>query len=256
LDCGVSNAKAAFKALTTEQQAIVTGHRVAGELSPDDWLRLLGPVGEFDRQAEAARKDGGFFERRFARKHDVPDALRSFVLPLLPILREDQAPGRPLELRIDLTGAQQPSKRVRAGDPYRKGAYLKVVDTFYDDPWLEGHAHFADGVDVRFSVVDHLRSSEKTKKSASGRTKRKTKRKKKTELSVTLSAPARNYAVAGGAVRDVPKESVKAGEHRTVVKLSGVVEQPSLETAPVVGMLLELISGAYERVEPSRRKKL
>jgi hypothetical protein len=40
------------------------------------------------------------------------------------------------------------------------------------------------------------------------------------------------------------------------VKLSGVVEQPSLETAPVVGMLLELIAGAYERVEPNRRKKL
>ena len=40
------------------------------------------------------------------------------------------------------------------------------------------------------------------------------------------------------------------------MKLGGVVAQPSLESAPVVGMLLELISGAYERVEPSRRKKL
>jgi hypothetical protein len=252
----VSNVKATFKALTTEQQAIVVGRRIAGELSPDDWLRLLGPVVAFDRQAEAARKDGGFFERRFARKHDVPKALRSFVLPLLPILREDHDPSKPLALRIDLTGAQQPSKRVRASDPYRKGAYLKVVDTFFDDPWFEGHAHFADGADVRFSVVDHLRASEKTKKSASGRTKRKTKRKKKTELSVTLSAPTRNYAAAGDGGRDVPKASVKESENRTVVKLSGVVEQPSLETAPVVGMLLELIAGAYERVEPSRRKKL
>jgi hypothetical protein len=253
LDCGVSNVKATFKALTAEQQAIVVGHRIAGELSPDDWLRLLGPVVAFDREAEAARKDGGFFERRFARKHDVPEALGSFVLPLLPILREDHDSSKPLALRIDLTGAQQPSKRVRASDPYRKGAYLKVVDTFFDDPWFEGHAHFADGADVRFSVVDHLRASEKTKKSASGRTKRKTKRKSKTELNVTLSVPARNYAVAGGdGARDVPKASVTTGENRTVVKLSGVV----VETAPVVGMLLELIAGAYERVEPSRRKKL
>jgi hypothetical protein len=256
LDCRVSNLKSTFKALTAEQQAIVTERRVAGELRPDDWLRLLGPVAEFDRQADVARRDGGFFERRFARKHDVPDALRSFVLPLLPILREDHDPERPLQLRLDLTGMQQPSKRVRSSEPYKKGAYPKVVDTFYDDPWLEGHAHFADGADVRFSVVDHMRASEKTKKSASGRTKRKTKRKKKTELSVTLSAPARNYAPAGGASRDVPKESIKAGENRTVVKLGGVVAQPSLETLPVIGMLLELISAAYERVEPSRRKKL
>jgi len=252
----VSNVKATFKALTAEQQAIVNERRVAGELRPDDWLRLLGPVAEFDRQADAARKDGGFFERRFARKHDVPNALRSFVLPLLPILREDHDPERSLELRIDLSGAEQPGKRVRSSDPYKKGAYHKVVDTFFDDPWLEGHAHFVDGADVRFSVVDHIRSSEKNKRSASGRHKRKTKRKKKTELSVTLSVPARNYAAAGGAWRAVPKESIKAGENRTVVKLGGVVAQPSLESAPVVGMLLELISGAYERVEPTRRKKL
>jgi hypothetical protein len=256
LDCGVSDVKSAFKALTAEQQAIVTERRVAGELRPDDWLRLLAPVAEFDRQAEAVRKDGGFFARRFARKHDVPDALRSFVLPLLPILREDHDPDRPLALRIDLTGAEQPSKRVRSSEPYKKGAYHKVVDTFYDDPWLEARAHFADGADVRLSVVDHVRSSEKHKRSASGRHKRKTKRKKKTELSVTLSVPARNYAAAGGAARGVPKESVKAGENRTVVKLGGVVVQPSLDSAPVVGMLLELISGAYERVEPNRRKKL
>jgi hypothetical protein len=251
----VSIVKATFKALTAEQQAIVTERRVAGELRPDDWLRLLGPVAEFDRQADAARKEGGFFERRFARKHEVPNALRSFVLPLLPILREDHDPEQPLELRIDLTGMQQPSKRVRSSEPYKKGAYRKVIDTFYDDPWLEGRAHFADGAEMRFSVVDHMRASEKTKKSASGRTKHKTKRKKKTELSVTLSAPARNYAAAAGSGR-APREKVKAGENRTVVKLSGVVAQPSVETAPVIGMLLELISAAYERLEPSRRKKL
>ncbi len=162
----------------------------------------------------------------------------------------------PLKLRIDLTGAQQPSKRVRASDPYKKGSYHKVVDTFYDDPWLKGVAHFADGADVEFTITDHMRASSKTKRSASGRTKLKTKRKKKTELSVVLTAPARNYAVTSASARDVPKASVKPGESRTVVKLSGSVEQTHVDAVPVVGMLLELIAGAYERVEPSRRKKL
>ncbi len=66
----------------------------------------------------------------------------------------------PLELQLDLTGAQQ---RVEAGarraTPYKKGAYHKIVDTFYDDPWLKGIAHFVDGADVDFTVTDHVRAS-------------------------------------------------------------------------------------------------
>jgi hypothetical protein len=246
--------KAAYNALTPEQRKIIADKKVEGRRHPDEWLELLGPIAAYDEFAD--QPGHGFFARRFAKRNNVPDGFRTFALPLIPILREDQDPEHPLELSIDLSGPLQPHKLVSTSPSYKKGAYHRVVDTFYADPWLEGHAHFADGADVRFSVVDHMRASEKTKKSASGRTKRKTKRKKKTELSVTLSAPARNYAPAGGASRDVPKESIKAGENRTVVKLGGVVAQPSLETLPVIGMLLELISAAYERVEPSRRKKL
>jgi hypothetical protein len=256
LDCGVTDVKGAFKALTAEQQAIVRDCRVAGERSPDEWLRLLGPVAEFDRQSDAVREGGGgFWARRYARKHDVPNGLRWFAVPLTLILREDQDPEKPLALRIDLSGPAQPQKLVNTSPTYKKGAYHKVVDSFYADTWLEGHAHFADGADVRFSVTDHLRLSNKTKRSASGKTKRKVKRKKKTELSVTLSVPTRNYAPAGGG-RDVPKQTVKQGESRTTVKLGGTMQQPDVDAVVPIRMLLELISAAYERVEPTRRKKL
>jgi hypothetical protein len=258
LDCGVSDVKSAFKALTAEQQAIVRDGRVAGERSPDDWLALLGPVAEYDRQADAVREGGGgFWARRYARKHDVPNGLRWFAVPLTLILREDQDPEKPLALKLDLTGPIQQQKLANRGAPYKQGAYHSVVDSFYEDTWLEGHAHFADGADVHFVVTDHVRSSSKTKRSASGKTKRKTKNKKKSELSVTLSVPKRNYApVAGATGRDVPKQSVKAGDSRTVVKLAGTTVQPSADAVPPIRMLLELISGAYERVEPTRRKKL
>ena len=104
--------KSAFKALTPEQQAIFTGKRVEGQRSPDEWLELLTPVAELDEQCDALRvSKAGFFVRRFARKHDVPNGLRLFTLPLLPILREDHDPAVPLELRIDLTGPQQKSSR-------------------------------------------------------------------------------------------------------------------------------------------------
>src|SRR5512142_3184503 len=143
--------KKAFKALAPEQQAIVRDKRVEGKLSPDEWMQLIAPVAQFDEQSDALRvSKAGFFVRRFARKHDVPNGLRSFTLPLLPILREDIDPEVPLELRLDLSGWKQKAKEVGKGEPYKKGIYHKVVDTMYDDAWLVGHARFADGADVQF----------------------------------------------------------------------------------------------------------
>jgi hypothetical protein len=246
----VSDAKAAFKALTAEQQALVKDRRLADARTPDAWLRTLEPVAAFDRLAERVSVEGGFFARRFARKHAPPRELRQFVLPLVRILAADGRPDAPLGLDIDLTGAQQPRKQVGMGQPYAKGNYPKVVDSFFDDPWLQGEARFADGARVRFAVVKHLRASLKQKRNPRGKTKRKLKTKAKTEVRVHVSLPTRNYApVSAG--RPVPKSAVRPGEHRTEVKLGGTVVGDA-----EVGLLLELISAAYERVEPSRRKKL
>jgi hypothetical protein len=252
----VSDIKAAYKALTPEQQALIQTRRIEGERSPDEWLRVLGPVAAFDREVARVRSGGGgFFARRFAKKHDIPDGLRMLVMPLLPILREDHDPDAPLALQIDMTGAQNPGKLKLSGEPYRKGAYYHIVDSFYDDPWFRCRARFADGAHVDLAVIDHVRASRKTKKSASGRTKRKNKAKKKTELAVTVSLPTANYE-AGGQGRGVPKQSVKAGAKRTVVKTGGTLVQPNVDAVPGVNALLELIAAAYERVNPARRKKL
>lgn len=255
----MSELKAAFKALTPEQKSFVKDKRIAGEHSPDQWLAFLSPVAEFDRRADEVRQGGGgFFARRFARKHDVPNALRFFAIPLLPILREDHDPDAPLQLRLDLTGAKQSGKETGKGQPYQKGAYYRVVDTFYDDPWLEGRARFADGADVQFSVVDHVRDSHKRKRSASGKTKFKTRQKKKVELAVEVSFPANNYAAGTEPVanKGFKKESVKPSDSRTVVRLHRVLAPDRADAPPHIDTLLELIAGAYARVDPSRRKKL
>ena len=255
----MSEIKAAFKALSADQQAVVTRHGVSGAYSPDEWLTLLAPVAEFDSKCDAVRAGaGGFFARRFARKHDLPFGLRLFTIPLLPILREDQAADKPLELTLDFTGAEQKQKQKRVSDPYRKGVYHKVIDTFYDDPWIAGRAKFADGTDVEFAVIDHVRSSRKTKRTPRGKIKTKTKAKKKTELAVTLSFPKRNYdeGTDTAAQAGLKKQSVKADEDETVVHLSRVVEPARMDGIPEPELLLELIGQAYDRVNPSRRKKL
>jgi hypothetical protein len=256
----MSEIKSAFKSLTPEQQAVVSQRRVSGAHSPDEWLALLEPVAEFDSKCDAVRAGaGGFFARRFARKHDLPFGLRLFTVPLLPILREDQAPGEPLEMTLDFTGPEQKPKQKRVTDPYRKGAYHKVIDTFYDDPWIEVHATFADGTDVVFTVIDHVRSSRKTKRTPRGKIKTKTKAKKKTELAVTLTFTKRNYDA--GEVEKAPttglkRDRVEAGKQETVVQLSRVVEPARMDGIPEPELLLELIGEAYERVNPTRRKKL
>ncbi len=255
----MSEIKNAFKALSADQQAVVTRRSVSGAYSPDEWLTLLAPVAEFDSKCDAVRAGaGGFFARRFARKHDLPFGLRLFTIPLLPILREDQATDKPLELTLDFTGAEQKQKQKSVSDAYRKGAYHKVIDTFYDDPWIAGHAKFADGTDVEFAVIDHVRSSRKTKRTPRGKIKTKTKAKKKTELAVTLSFPKRNYDESPDGVTHagLKKQSVKADEDETVVRLSRVVEPARMDGIPEPELLLELIGQAYDRVNPARRKKL
>jgi hypothetical protein len=255
----MSAIRAAFKALTPEQRMVISERRLAGERSPDEWLALLEPVLAYDRQAEAVQRGaGGWFARRFARRHRLAAGIRSFAAPLLPVLREDQDPACPLELAIDLTGPRQDGKVTGKSDPYKKGAYHKIVDTFYDDPWLAGHARFVDGADVRFAAIDHVRSSRKTKRTPRGKVKTKTKGKKKTELVVTASFPARNYAIAQPGDSSVPlaKESVRTAEKRTVVRLQRVIPAASLDEVPDPDTLLELLAAAYARVDPSRRKKL
>jgi hypothetical protein len=248
--------KQAFNALTPQQQEIVRTRRVAGAHSPDEWMALLGPVAAYDAHADQVRQGGGgFFARRYARKNDVPDALRTFAYPLLPILREDIDPEAKLELWVDLSGPLQAGKAVRKSDTYKRGAYRKVVDTYYDDLWLQGRTRFADGAQLTFAVTDHVRSTWKEKKNPRGKIKRKTKNKKKTELTVTLNVPHRLYTAAAGG-RPVPKQKLKPGAKHTKVTLGGTLVQPHMDATPQLESLIELISGAYERVAPARRKKL
>ncbi|RKQ87189.1 hypothetical protein C8N24_5209 [Solirubrobacter pauli] len=248
--------KQAFNALSPEQQDIVRARRFSGARTPDEWLALLGPVAEYDRQADKLRTEGGgFFERRYARKTDIPNSLRKFALPLLPILREDMEADAPLELWVDLTGPLQSPKAVRHSEPYKKGAYRKVVDTFYDDPWFQSRTRFADGSQLQFAVIDHVRSTFKEKRNPRGKIKRKTKNKKKIEMTVTLTVQNRLYAPAGGA-RDLPKHKLKPSEKHTKVTVGGTLVAANMDQLPRLESLIELISGAYERVAPARRKKL
>jgi hypothetical protein len=256
----MSDLKSAYRALTPDQHELIESRRISGERSPDEWLELLIPVAQFELEADAVRHGGGgFFARRFARKHNLPDEFRSFTFDLLPTLREDHDPSAPLALRLDFSGAEQKHKLSHTSEPYKSGVYHKVVDSFYDDPLVDVRARFADGAEVRILVTDHVRTSRKHKRSASGKPKVKTKSKCKTSLEVAVTFPARNYSAGSEAAAGASaagKEKVKAGEGRTTVRLNQVVARPSADGRLRLQELLDLLARAYQRVEPARKKKL
>jgi hypothetical protein len=273
---------------------------LSGSRSPDEWIELLGPLADYDHDLLARRKRAGkrlgwviglgvalAFVAVFvqpiaaavvalativaalviypayssAKRMDLADAPLGFALPLIPILREDADPGKPLDLRLDLRGGLVPAKRTSESKPYKKGPYHKVVDTLYEDPWLVGHAEFADGATLDWTVTDLIRSSKKTKRNPRGKIKTKTKRKKRTNFDVTMAFPAKNYAPAqtppgtppAGGLR---KDALKPGDRRTTVRVSRVVKSNDVDAPPEVSDLLDLVAHAYTRVTPTRRKKL
>ena len=163
----MSEIKSTYKALDPVQQSLVQDRRLSQSGTVDDWLELLGPVAAFEQQCDALVKGHGhLFERRFARKHKLPDVFLEIADTLLPVLRADHDPQVPLELTIDLTGQEQKAKQVGESKPYQQGAYNRIVDTFYADRWLQGHAEFVDGADVHFSLTTNVRMSNKRKRSA------------------------------------------------------------------------------------------
>jgi hypothetical protein len=287
--------------MSAEQQQMLRQKVLSGSRSPDEWIELLAPLAEYDRDLEARRKRIGkrlgwviglgillAFVAVFvqpivagvvavativaalvmypayssAKKMDLADAPLGFALPLVPILREDADPGKPLDLKLDLRGGLVPAKRTGESKPYEKGAYHKVVDTVYEDPWIVGHAEFADGATLDWTVTDHILSSKKTKRNPRGKIKTKTKRKKKTNFDVTMAFPAKNYVPAPQALGAAPsggelrKDTLKPGDGRTTVRVSRVVKSTDVDAPPEVSHLLDLVAHAYNRVAPARRKKL
>ena len=252
--------KQAFNALTPEQQEIVRARKFAGKRSP----------GRVDRAARAGRRVTTATPTRCARaaaassraagRRSTTSRTRCARSPTRcsPILREDQDPEVPLELWVDLTGPLQSGKAVRNTPAYKKGAYRKVVDTLLRRHVVPGphalrrrRARPLRGHRPRALHVQRARSNPR------GKIKRKTKNKKKTELTVTLTVPNRNYARPGGRRPRRPEAEAQArrqpheGHARRHAR-----RRPRSDVVPALESMIELISGAYERVAPARRKKL
>jgi len=196
---------------------------------------------------------------RFTKRLDVNRTPLEFITGVAPILREDCGDEGSLHLRLDMRGPMLKEKQTGVSQPYSQGRYYRIVDTYYMDPWCAGGAAFVDDTQVQWIATDYVRSQRKTKRNPRGKIKTKTKNKKRTEIDVTVTFRDKLYDKAqqvAGPDRQLRKDKVKDDESKTVVRVRRTIKSPSAETPLDPRHLVDLIAAGYERVRPTRRKKL
>ncbi len=172
---------------------------------------------------------------------DLSDNLRVAAAPFLTILHEDMNGKDPLHVKIDLRSSYLAEKKRKESAPYASGAYYKVIDRFFVDPWFSGSAVLADGTRLQWEVTEHIFQRTRTKKNPRGKTKTKTKEKRGTTASVTLGFPNKEYAVTAGA------EDVKSGEKRQTMTFKRKLKSDRRDS-PAFEMLVDLMAEGYRRV--------
>jgi len=277
------NAIGAYTALTGEQKRVLHAKALEGQYDPGELVALLGPLGAFDRSAGRLRKwlvglaiafaVAGFFVISIAglagwllwvaaaacvalylrlRGVDLSDNLWSVAIPFLAVLREEMAPGARVDLKLDLTRPTEKHKHTHDSDPYTRGAYSRIVDQCYLDPWFEGRAELADRSRLAWQIEDRVIVS-KRRKTSRGKTKLRTKHRKRSRLLVEVGLPGREYDVSTAApVVAGTRAAVESGDKRTTFTLVRVVKQASLDPIDLRA-LVDLVAEAYKRAAPSRK---
>lgn len=229
-----------YRSLTAEQKQILAKKQLEMNRSADELLALLKPIAACDAVANKAQTRfgctfglfivlsifmfilfvnvGGAWQAgvvlllllaaavacgwfwMWLRGIDVSDNLRGFVVPVLALFREDFDPQSPVHLRLDLTKPTAPAKKTSEGDPYKQGAYHKIIDSTYVDPWMSAEAVLVDGTKLAWSVTDRIRERKKTKRNPRGKIKTKTKYTKKTDLEVAIAMRTKTYAIENAEV--------------------------------------------------------
>jgi hypothetical protein len=179
------------------------------------------------------------------RSIDVSNNLRSFVVPVLALFREDFDPKHPLHLRVDLDKPTAKTKKTGESAPYSRGAYHRIIDATYVDGWMSADAVLVDGTKLSWNVTDRIRERTKTKRNARGKYKTKTQYTKKTDLEVTMALRTKSFALAGAEVS-------KDGK-RNKVEVRQTVRSKSLDPADP-RVLIDAITGVYRSARPVKKE--
>ncbi len=186
----------------------------------------------------------------------ISENISAVALPFIAILKQDMRAAQKLSVRLDLTPVIDSKKCAGTSKPYERGAYNKIVDTTYRDPWFDGSARLADDAILRWRLLDTICESKRSKRSSSGKTKTKLRHCKRSLVAIGLSLPNKSYGVNASASRSpqlpVSKITVQHSAKRSDVKLVRKFKAKSLEPLDP-RVLIDVISEAYQRATPPTR---
>ena len=149
-----------------------------------------------------------------------------------------------MQIKLDLRSATAKEKKTSESPPFAEGAYYKIIESFYVDPWFEGTTVLADHSKLQWSIVDRIRERKKTKRNPRGKIKTKTKYTRKTEVEVKVALPDKRYAVSEG-------QSAEHAGKRNVMKFQRVLKTNNLDPIEP-DVLMELIAEAYRGAAPAQ----
>jgi len=182
----------------------------------------------------------------WSRGVDLSNNLRQFMLPVLSLFREDIDPKQKVHLRADLGSPTAKEKLQKTMDPYAHGAYYKIVESFYIDPWASAEMPLADGSLLKWSITDHIRERKLRKKNPRGKIKMKTKYTVKTSVDVELTLRSDAYAVTAA-----EGERVKAGGKKKAIRIKARHKRQDL--TPLDPMVfIDMVAGIYRRATPTQ----
>jgi hypothetical protein len=278
----------ALRALSPEQKKILEAQKVSGKHTPRWLLDTLRALAEFDALSDKSRTRIGVqigicvvalvasvimaangltfmllvallaiglaiylaINLRRLSKLDLSNNFRIVAMPFFAVLNQDMAPGAELDLELDLSSPTAKNKKGKTSVPYKKGAYHKVVDTYYADPWFRGSAKLADGSVLTWDVADDITTSSRTKRTSRGKLKMKSAARKVTHLTVGVALPTDTYAIGTGPIADGDKFKFVEGEKRNTIKLGRKIKAKSLE--PMTARdLIDIVGEAYLRAKPA-----
>lgn len=276
--------------LSPAQRTMLTQKRFVGEFTPEALLDQMRALAAFDRSGDAERKKAGgwaiaaflqvaigaiaalFFGRWLLlyslamalagivlavvwyrlRLMDISNNLGEVALPFLAILKQDMRPDQTLAVDIDLSSPTLARKRQDVSPAYKRGAYTKIVDTSYADPWFSGSARLADATVLRWRVVDRIIMSKRTKRNARGKYKMSTRHAKRSLVAVAVALSRKSYAIAAPERPAHAKVAVAAGAKNNTIRIARKIKSKSLDPlSPDV--LINLVSEAYRRAVPAAR---
>lgn len=200
----------------------------------------------------------GLTARFILGRINIHNSLRELVLPLVVTLGEDMAPGKNIQMYLDLTGKLLKSKAVKSStvDP-GWFQYPKVTTTIYHDNWFDLQAELVDGSKVHIAIKDRINSKYKIIRSRSGKTKKKTKNKVKQFIKASVSLRHKHYTTGDPEAlqKSCDRFKEKQGQNRQSYTMTTILQRCTDDIYPQPEVCVDLIGKIFMNAKPAAKGK-